>query len=77
MWQLLSKTFILPRGTKDKVKNCARNMLGECFHRWKSDMNTKYVQMGQTPFADNGNITPAQWEEFVRQKTSEESLALS
>jgi hypothetical protein len=25
MWQLLRKTFILPRGTKDKVKHYARN----------------------------------------------------
>jgi len=35
------------------------------------------VQKGRTPFADYGDITPAQWEEFVRQKNSEESLALS
>jgi hypothetical protein len=44
MWQLLSKTFILPRETKDKVKHYARKMLGESFRRWKSDLNTKYVQ---------------------------------
>jgi hypothetical protein len=29
------------------------------------------------PFAEYGDITPAQWEEFVRQKTTEEALALS
>jgi hypothetical protein len=29
MWQLLSKTFILPRGTKDKVKHYASKMVGE------------------------------------------------
>jgi hypothetical protein len=43
MWQLLSKTFILPRETKDKVKHYARKMLGEIFRWWKSDLNTKYV----------------------------------
>jgi hypothetical protein len=43
MWQMLSKTFILPRGTKDKVKHYARKMLGESFRRWKSHLNTKYV----------------------------------
>ena len=52
-------------------------MLGGSFHRWKSELNTKYVQKGRTPFADYGDITPAQWEEFVRQKNSEESRALS
>ena len=52
-------------------------MLGETFCRWKSELNTRYVQKGRTPFADYGDITPAQWEEFVRQKTTEEALALS
>jgi hypothetical protein len=51
--------------------------LGETFYRWKSDLNTKYVQKGREPFADYGEITRAQWEEFVRQKTSAEALALS
>jgi hypothetical protein len=76
MWQLLSKTFILPRETKDQVKHYARKILGESFRLWKSDLNTKYVQKGRTSFADYGDITPAQWKEFVRQKTSEEDLAL-
>jgi len=43
-------------------------MLGESFHQWKSELNTKYVQKGLTPFVDYGDITPQQWEEFVRQK---------
>jgi hypothetical protein len=77
MWQLLSKTFILLRGPKDKVKHYAIKMLGESFRRWKSDLNAKYAQKGRTPFADYGDITPAQWEEFVWQKTSVEALALS
>ena len=33
MWQLLSRTFIFPRGTRDKVKHYARKMLGETFRR--------------------------------------------
>ena len=77
MWQLLSRTFISPRGTQDKVKHYAKKMLGESFRRWKSELNTKYVQKGLTPFADYGDITPQQWEEFAWQKNSEESLALS
>jgi len=77
MWQLLSRTFILPRGTQYKVKHYAKKMLGESFRQWKSELNTKYVQKGLTPFADYGDITPQRWEEFVRQKNSEESLALS
>ena len=40
-------------------------------------MNTRYVQKGRTPFADYGDITPAQWEVFVRQKTTKEAVALS
>ena len=77
MWQLLSRTFVFPRGTRDKVKHYARKMLGETFCRWKSELNVRYVKKGLTPFADFGDITPAQWEEFVRQKTTEQTLALS
>ena len=77
MWQLLSRTFILPRGTREQVRRYALKMLGETFRRWKSELNTRYVQKGGTPFADYGDITPAQWEEFVRQKTIEEAIALS
>ena len=77
MWQLLSKTFIFPRGTRDKVKHYARKMLGETFCRWKGELNIRYVKKGLTPFADFGDITPAQWEEFVRQKTTKQALALS
>ena len=77
MWQLLSRTFIVPRGTREQVKHYALKMLSETFHRWKSELNTRYVKKGRTPFADYGDITPAQWEEFVRQKTTKEALALS
>ena len=77
MWQMLRQTFISPRGTQDRVKHYARKMLGLSFRRWKSELNTKYVKKGRTPFVDYGEITPAQWEEFVRPKGTEESLALS
>jgi len=39
--------------------------------------NTRYVQKGRTQFEDYGDITLAHWEKFVRQKTTEEALALS
>ena len=77
MWQLLSRTLILPRGTREQVRHYALKMLGETFRRWKSELNTRHVKKGRTPFADYGDITPAQCEEFVRQKTTEEALALS
>jgi len=59
MWQLLSRTFILPRGTNDQLKHYARKMLGESFHWWKSQLNTQYVQKGRTPFVDYRDITLA------------------
>jgi len=74
---VLSGTFVLPRGTTEKVKYYAMKMLGEAFRWWKSHLNTEYIQKGRTPFSEFGDITPAQWEEFVRQKTTEEALALS
>ena len=71
----------VPEGRKkamwQMLRHYARKMLGESFRRWKSEPNTKYVKTGRTPFADYGKITQAQWEEFVRQKSTEQSLALS
>ena len=45
--------------------------------RWRSELNTKYIQKGLTPFNEFGKITPSQWEELVAQKTSAEALELS
>ena len=74
---IIEHHFCSAKGSTDKVKYYAMKMLGESFCRWKSHLNTQYVQKGRTPFADYGSITPAQCEEFVRQKTTEEALALS
>ena len=63
---ILEQNFCFPQGTRDKVKYYARKMLGETFRRWKSELNVRYVKKGLTPFADYVDITPAQWEEFVR-----------
>jgi hypothetical protein len=60
MWAPLSKAFILPLGTQERVKHCAKKMLGETFRWWNSDLNTKYVRKGREPFADYGEITWAQ-----------------
>ena len=51
--------------------------MGESFQRWRSELNTKYIQKGLTPFNEFGKITPSQWEELVAQKTSPEALELS
>ena len=51
--------------------------MGESFRRWRSELNTKYIQKGLTPFNEFGKITPSQWEELVAQKTSPEALELS
>ena len=52
-------------------------MMGESFQRWRSELNTKYIQKRLTPFNKFDKITPSQWEELVAQKTSSEALKLS
>ena len=52
-------------------------MMGESLRRWRSELNTKYIQKGLTPFNEFSKITPSQWEELVAQKTSAEALELS
>ena len=62
---IVEQNIIVPRGTREQVKHFVLKMLGETFRRWKSELNTRYVKKGRTPFADYGDFTPAQWEEFV------------
>nr|TKW25490.1 hypothetical protein SEVIR_3G123500v2 [Setaria viridis] len=79
MWELLKQTFILPtlEELRKQVKHYTRKQLGEVFRRWSGELNDKYVKKGPTPFNEYGSITPAQWDEFIRQKTSPEALALN
>jgi hypothetical protein len=50
--------------------------MGQLFHRWKSDLNRKYVKKQLVP-KHMGKITQALWEEFVKHKTDPEALAIS
>ncbi|RCV07756.1 hypothetical protein SETIT_1G271300v2 [Setaria italica] len=79
MWKLLKETFILHRSEelRKRVKHYARKQLGESFRRWRGELNDKYLKTGLPPFNEYGSITLSQWDEFVRQKTSPEALALS
>nr|TKV93837.1 hypothetical protein SEVIR_9G255400v2 [Setaria viridis] len=78
MWKLLKQIFILPRSEELRkcVKHYTRKQLDESFRQWRSELNDKYVKKGLTPFNEYGSITPAQWDEFVRQKISPKALAL-
>ena len=72
----LKLNFRFLEGKHELVKNVFR-MMGESFRRWRSELNTKYIQKGLTPFNEFSNITPSQWEELVAQKTSPEAMELS
>ena len=72
----LKVNFRFSEGKHELVKNAIR-MMGESFRRWRSELNTKYIQKGLTPFNEFGKITSSQWEELVAQKTSSEALELS
>jgi hypothetical protein len=51
--------------------------MGQCFRRWRSDLNKKYIQKGLTPIHEYGKVTLSQWAELVAKKTSPKALALS
>jgi hypothetical protein len=58
------------------VKSATLISMGRLFCRWKSDMNRKYMKKQLVPNYV-GKITHAQWDEFVKQKTEPEALAIS
>ena len=69
--------FRFPEGKSELVKSHAFKTMGHAFRCWRSDLNTKYIQKGLTPFHEFGKITQSQWETLVAEKTSPEALALS
>jgi hypothetical protein len=73
----LVKNFMFPEGTYELVKHRAFQMMGQSFRRWRTELNTKFIQKGLTPFHLYGNITPAQWALLVIEKTSLAALAKS
>jgi hypothetical protein len=58
------------------VKNEMFINMGRLFHKWKSELNMKYMKKGLVP-KHMGKITEAQWKEFVQQKTDPKALAIS
>ena len=77
LWKQVKKVFQFPRGTEDLARSFAMKQTGLSFRRWRSELNTKYLQQGRTPFQDYGKITQAQWDAFVAAKKTEDALALS
>ena len=73
----LKKVFQYPHGVEDKAKQYALKQLGQAYCRWRTELTNKYVKKNLTPFDEYGMITQAQWDEFVRQRTTEEAKELS
>jgi len=47
------------------------------FHKWRSELNIKFVKKGLDAMKKYPSITTAKWKTFVEQKTSEEFLSMS
>jgi hypothetical protein len=58
------------------VKNTMFINMRRLFCKWKSELNTKYVKKGLV-LKHMGNITEAQWKEFIQQKTDPKVIAIS
>jgi len=51
--------------------------MGCSYRKWKTDLTNKYLKNDLTPFEEYGKITQAQWDEFKRQRTTEQAIKLS
>jgi hypothetical protein len=50
--------------------------MGRLFHKWKFELNMKYVKKGLAP-KYMGKITEARWKKFVQQKINHKALVIS
>ena len=69
----LKKWFQFPHGTEEKAKAYALKQMGCSYRIWKTDVTNKYLKNDLTPFEEYGKITQAQWDEFKRQRTTEQA----
>jgi hypothetical protein len=76
IWSNMKEKIKFPASAEDVVKNVMFINMGRLFHKWKSELNRKYVKKGLMP-KHMGKITEAQWEELVQQKTDPKALAIS
>jgi hypothetical protein len=77
LWKNITETIKYSDGVGEEfVKRVTLLSVGRLFHRWKSDMNRKYVKKQLVP-KHMGKITQAHWKEVVQQKTEHEALATS
>ncbi|KAJ1257151.1 hypothetical protein BS78_K194400 [Paspalum vaginatum] len=77
LWDEVKKYFQFPHGTEAKAKEYTLKQLGFSYRKWKTELTNKYLKNNLTPFEEYGKITPAQWDEFVRQRTTKEAIQRS
>jgi hypothetical protein len=78
LWEdWLMVTFKLPEGTHERVQKHAFKIMGSAFQRWRCALNKRFIQTGQTPFVEFGNISQNQWQQLVAEKTSPEAMLIS
>jgi hypothetical protein len=77
LWRNIMKKIKYPDGVDEQfMKTATMISMGRLFCRWKSNKNRKYVNK-QLVSKHMGKIAQAQWEEFIKQKTKPEALAIS
>jgi hypothetical protein len=66
LWRNITEKIKYPDGVNENfVKSATFISMGQLLHRWKSDMNRKYVKK-QLVQKHMSKITQPQWEEFVK-----------
>ena len=76
LWEKLQTTIRFPTGTEEAAKQNALKTMGKSFRGWKSELNKEFVKKKLVPYSKYGKITPEQWAEFIRQKTTPEAIKL-
>jgi hypothetical protein len=75
IWSNMKGKSKFPAGAEDVVKSMMLINMGRLFHKWKSKMNTNYVEKDLVS-KHMSKIIEAQWKEFAQQKTDPKALAI-
>jgi hypothetical protein len=74
VWGEIKRRFQYPVGYNEEMcKKHALHVASKALRRFRSVLNTQYIKKGKSPLTAFNFIKPHHWEEFVRQKKTEEA----
>ena len=73
LWEHIKAHYKFSEDRLEDAKAATLKTIGKALRTFRTNLNTQYLQKGESPLNDHGFITQNEWEEFKLQHCSQES----